>query len=111
MLFFFFSSRRRHTRSLCDWSSDVCSSDLEGIRAERRDPAQLARAHDGEVAPVQANARANWQALLAAQLGTQEDLVQTPHPASLLDHQHAGDLGRVAIDANGRDLLDRIALT
>src|SRR5215204_7463031 len=26
---FFFSSRRRHTRSLCDWSSDVCSSDLQ----------------------------------------------------------------------------------
>src|SRR5215218_2286588 len=25
---FFVSSRRRHTRSLCDWSSDVCSSDL-----------------------------------------------------------------------------------
>src|SRR5260221_3744339 len=25
---FFFPSRRRHTRSLCDWSSDVCSSDL-----------------------------------------------------------------------------------
>src|SRR6266496_5027289 len=29
-LVFFFSSRRRHTRSLRDWSSDVCSSDLEG---------------------------------------------------------------------------------
>src|SRR5438270_7555963 len=28
-LFFFFSSRRRHTRFDCDWSSDVCSSDLE----------------------------------------------------------------------------------
>src|SRR5947207_11100551 len=28
VLTFFFSSRRRHTRSLCDWSSDVCSSDL-----------------------------------------------------------------------------------
>src|SRR5438045_9762412 len=27
-LFFFFSSRRRHTRCLSDWSSDVCSSDL-----------------------------------------------------------------------------------
>src|SRR6267142_3406651 len=26
--FFFFSSRRRHTRLTCDWSSDVCSSDL-----------------------------------------------------------------------------------
>src|SRR2546430_10675052 len=28
MDFFFFSSRRRHTRFDCDWSSDVCSSDL-----------------------------------------------------------------------------------
>src|SRR5699024_12275242 len=27
-IFFFFSSRRRHTRSKRDWSSDVCSSDL-----------------------------------------------------------------------------------
>src|SRR5688572_3870384 len=27
-IFFFFSSRRRHTRFDCDWSSDVCSSDL-----------------------------------------------------------------------------------
>src|SRR5260370_39496030 len=27
-MFFFFSSRRRHTRFKCDWSSDVCSSDL-----------------------------------------------------------------------------------
>src|SRR2546430_1156099 len=26
-IFFFFSSRRRHTRFDCDWSSDVCSSD------------------------------------------------------------------------------------
>src|SRR5438128_10204544 len=29
MIFFFFSSRRRHTRCYRDWSSDVCSSDLE----------------------------------------------------------------------------------
>src|SRR3989475_8546576 len=28
-MFFFFSSRRRHTRFDCDWSSDVCSSDLK----------------------------------------------------------------------------------
>src|SRR2546430_8998173 len=28
IFFFFFSSRRRHTRFDCDWSSDVCSSDL-----------------------------------------------------------------------------------
>src|SRR5437764_14100318 len=29
-IFFFFSSRRRHTRYIGDWSSDVCSSDLAG---------------------------------------------------------------------------------
>src|SRR5207237_6942497 len=29
--FFFFSSRRRHTRFKCDWSSDVCSSDLTAL--------------------------------------------------------------------------------
>src|SRR5699024_11702702 len=28
LVYFFFSSRRRHTRSKRDWSSDVCSSDL-----------------------------------------------------------------------------------
>src|SRR5437762_12982985 len=28
MILFFFSSRRRHTRYIGDWSSDVCSSDL-----------------------------------------------------------------------------------
>src|SRR5438270_12758081 len=35
---FFFSSRRRHTRFDCDWSSDVCSSDLltRGIRQRLR---------------------------------------------------------------------------
>jgi len=48
LFFFFFSSRRRHTRSDRDWSSDVCSSDLQhqpddqgaapgGLAAPRRD--------------------------------------------------------------------------
>src|SRR5438093_3625613 len=40
--FFFFSSRRRHTRLVSDWSSDVCSSDLNvGLRkiGLRRSPA------------------------------------------------------------------------
>src|SRR2546430_3330450 len=42
--FFFFSSRRRHTRFDCDWSSDVCSSDLAAVgRAEG-----VALAHDAE---------------------------------------------------------------
>src|SRR5256885_6463396 len=40
--FFFFSSRRRHTRLQGDWSSDVCSSDLPDRRGA---PAALGRAH------------------------------------------------------------------
>src|SRR3990167_5819812 len=39
-MIFFFSSRRRHTRFDCDWSSDVCSSDLLLFQAAR---AQLYR--------------------------------------------------------------------
>src|SRR5258706_5497315 len=33
---FFFSSRRRHTRLVSDWSSDVCSSDLDSLRGRAR---------------------------------------------------------------------------
>src|SRR6266480_2815839 len=42
-IFFFFSSRRRHTRLTCDWSSDVCSSDLawRGYRASAWGPSNL----------------------------------------------------------------------
>src|SRR5215467_10658690 len=45
MIFFFFSSRRRHTRLQGDWSSDVCSSDLPGD--QQRSPAHRSdrRAH------------------------------------------------------------------
>src|SRR5438132_8934196 len=40
---FFFSSRRRHTISLCDWSSDVCSSDLDASRERARERARCFR--------------------------------------------------------------------
>src|SRR3989454_9191297 len=35
LLVFFFSSRRRHTRLQGDWSSDVCSSDLDAVSGKR----------------------------------------------------------------------------
>src|SRR5438034_3739890 len=47
---FFFSSRRRHTRSLCDWSSDVCSSDLPV--EEPQVVAGRVRAEVGELGPA-----------------------------------------------------------
>src|SRR2546430_4535792 len=44
--FFFFSSRRRHTRFDCDWSSDVCSSDLaEAAEALKLTPEDLKQLH------------------------------------------------------------------
>src|SRR2546428_13945709 len=42
IVFFFFSSRRRHTRSDRDWSSDVCSSDLAQVAADNRGRATVA---------------------------------------------------------------------
>src|SRR5438445_9587740 len=46
LFFFFFSSRRRHTRYWRDWSSDVCSSDLQVPRAARL--GEAVRRHRGE---------------------------------------------------------------
>src|SRR6267142_986617 len=42
-VFFFFSSRRRHTMLTCDWSSDVCSSDLTCSRPPGRERDSCAR--------------------------------------------------------------------
>src|SRR5206468_7352784 len=41
--FFFFSSRRRHTRSDRDWSSDVCSSDLKQLAILQAEGVDLRR--------------------------------------------------------------------
>src|SRR6266487_2403213 len=50
--FFFFSSRRRHTRWTGDWSSDVCSSDLEG-----RDRQQALQSLERGIAVIQVFSR------------------------------------------------------
>src|SRR5574340_642432 len=42
---FFFSSRRRHTRSFGDWSSDVCSSDLRYTCVPHPEPSSLLPPH------------------------------------------------------------------
>src|SRR5690348_18387638 len=56
--FFFFSSRRRHTRWTGDWSSDVCSSDLHRIRLRRaRDRARSWWDHRGRVTATNSRRR------------------------------------------------------
>src|SRR6267143_3602803 len=62
-MYFFFSSRRRHTRWNCDWSPDVCSSDLDadavkalyGKTAEASDKVKMDApeiAENGAVVPI-----------------------------------------------------------
>src|SRR2546430_7590998 len=65
--FFFFSSRRRHTRFDCDWSSDVCSSDL---RVDEPWSAALTIPHD----KVRVSFAVPWQDMLL--LGTTDTLFE-----------------------------------
>src|SRR5258705_7132203 len=46
--FFFFSSRRRHTRCLSAWSSDVCSSDLQERGSPWAEPGRFEDVVHGE---------------------------------------------------------------
>src|SRR6266571_2637803 len=54
-MIFFFSSRRRHTRLTCDWSSDVCSSDL--LLGQYASPADVGRSIAAYRAAVEASGR------------------------------------------------------
>src|SRR2546430_3256407 len=60
-VFFFFSSRRRHTRFDCDWSSDVCSSDLRSLAAEAGRIARLGATARNK---RKSTGRAEWQRAL-----------------------------------------------
>src|SRR5437879_12925222 len=52
-MIFFFSSRRRHTRYIGDWSSDVCSSDLDSLPSRstltRRSPERVRNFFSGRL--------------------------------------------------------------
>src|SRR5689334_24864845 len=64
---FFFSSRRRHTRWNCDWSSDVCSSDLGAVRET------IALEFADEESVVQTRFATSALALLRAHVGESLD--------------------------------------
>src|SRR5579885_2117342 len=89
-LLFFFSSRRRHTRSKRDWSSDVCSSDL--ARQLRRPGAE--RQHDflGRVITARGRRRGD-AALLAAEAAHLRALVD----CAAAGEYHAREFGDVAL--------------
>src|SRR5207248_3922037 len=64
----FFSSRRRHTRSYGDWSSDVCSSDLAQARTQK--PVEQARPEpvdDGKLREIEERRQELQKALEASE--------------------------------------------
>src|SRR3712207_19220 len=77
-IFFFFSSRRRHTRYWRDWSSDVCSSDLDGV---------------GGLAAGVLVARPSPDALVAAGA---EGPAAVARRRAVAGQQHAADVGGLA---------------
>src|SRR3989475_10136982 len=86
MLFFFFSSRRRHTRFDCDWSSDVCSSDLARCGSLR------------EALRVIATARAHGMlVMVGCMIESSLGITAAAHFTPLVD---AADLDGAALTAN-----------
>src|SRR5215217_9264598 len=71
-MLFFFSRRRRHTRYWRDWSSDVCSSDLDGSglsRSDRTSPREVVATLD----EMDGDAAFGGSLAIAGRTGTLED--------------------------------------
>src|SRR6266480_6545620 len=91
MLLFFFSSRRRHTRLTCDWSSDVCSSDLGDARAKLE---RLLPLRHGELGFDRSDARREAVGLVLEVL--QDDVLARERPVS-------GEVRDRSLDLSDRD--------
>src|SRR5690606_39834218 len=101
-IFFFFSSRRRHTRFSRDWSSDVCSSDLgDGI------PYYSARATMGTFETLQPWFVDSWRRQKERCQETLTALYATD-PAAVLDYAQRSEERRVGKEGGaGREAYHR----
>src|SRR5690606_2577900 len=101
---FFFSSRRRHTRFSRDWSSDVCSSDLDQAEAARKEAEAAAEMKLARALEALTRAAAQLEAKTAPTISMMEELIL----AAALELTEAL-LGRelATIDTRARDALRR----
>src|SRR3712207_7335198 len=90
---FFFSSRRRHTRYWRDWSSDVCSSDLRGLRGP---------AHDELAEPEQRRERQDRQERPAGTPGAPEGVAEVVEPGGPEDVRRRSEERRVGKECRSR---------
>src|SRR2546429_6379464 len=84
-MFFFFSSRRRHTRCSRDWSSDVCSSDLVQVEPFEREFSQSQQIEGngaGSGGNNQMEISRRQKELIAATWKQQNDKMSSPKEAS-----------------------------
>src|SRR5256885_972894 len=98
--FFFFSSRRRHTRLQGDWSSDVCSSDLDAVATVNGESIPLARYQQRYQAFMEAYARIyrdRFSPELAERLGLPQQVVNELIQEALIV-QRAGAEGLLVTD-------------
>src|SRR6267142_3912296 len=96
--FFFFSSRRRHTRLTCDWSSDVCSSDLV-VRELRRIGKRIVLGVDGDlwlVLHLMIAGRLHWRTP-GAKLAGRQTLAAFDFPNGSLVLTEAGTKHRASL--------------
>src|SRR5207237_6141469 len=101
---FFFSSRRRHTRFKCDWSSDVCSSDLTAGRLLIDEPMlEELRAIRKEVAP--------HHVLLVVDAMTGQDAVTVADRFNKAVGIDAVKIGRASCRERVKDAVDAGELT
>src|SRR5260370_7858932 len=97
MLSVFFSSRRRHTRFKCDWSSDVCSSDLHS-------------AEEASQAFFSAAQQENERALLDILGPAGKEVISSGDPAEDMDHRVGfvvkyKQMHRLAKESDGKMIL------
>src|SRR2546430_5063401 len=118
--FFFFSSRRRHTRFDCDWSSDVCSSDLANTLTPAIAPLAIRRLAGGcrprkgshvKIAPALLTMTGILGGLAAPARSQAPAAVPGAVPASVsrttkaVNYRRTG--GAAKIDFQGTELLER----
>src|SRR5882762_11129575 len=94
-IFFFFSSRRRHTRFKCDWSSDVCSSDLpQDDVVHRQLTVDQALGYAAELRLPPDTTKQDRRQVMAQVL---DELEMTPHAQTLVDRLSGGQRKRASV--------------
>src|SRR5260370_92531 len=98
--FFFFSSRRRHTRFKCDWSSDVCSSDLGYLRPPT--PEQVAAGANNRVFLDGDEVTQEIRTAEVAQAASRLATIAKVRQVLVAEQQRAGAGGGIVME--GRDI-------